>query len=166
MTKLIELDLEFDFSDAIEAIQFDDDDYHAGSTIQRVDFIAEYANCYRFIEVKDPDIPGAVNRDGFISKLMSGKLIQSLSGKYRDSLFFRTIQNKVDKKIEYIVLLSMSNLEEPLLLTKQDELHRSIPFRHSDWSENSAAACIILNMQQWKRRFGEHSIRRLSEGDA
>lgn len=164
MTKLTEFDLEFDFSDAIQAIQFDNEAYHAGSTIQRVDFIAEYDDCYRFIEVKDPDIPGAENIEGFAEKLKSGKLINSLSGKYRDSLFFRGLQNKVDKKIEYIVLLSMSNLDEPLLLSKQDELKRSIPFRHKDWPNDSAAVCVILNMQQWKKHFGEHSVRRLSDG--
>ncbi len=164
MKKLTEIDLEFDFTDAIEAFQFDDDSYHSGSTMKRVDFIAEYEDCYRFIEVKDPDIPGATDTSGFIEKLKSGKLIQGLSGKYRDTLFFRTIQKKVDKKIEYIVLLSMSALDAPLLLAKQDELHRSIPFQHGDWEGNAAAACVILNLQQWKKRFGENSIRRLSEG--
>jgi len=165
MTKLTELDLEFDFNGSIEAIKFDEDSNHLGNTIKRVDFVVEYDDCYRFIEVKDPDIPGATDIDGFISKLKSGKLIQSLSGKYRDTLFFRTIQKKADKKIEYIVLLSMSKLEAPLLMNKQDELHRSIPFQHSDWSSNSVAVCVILNMQQWKKRYGENSIRRLSEGD-
>jgi len=163
MTKLVEIDLEFDFSDAIHVFQFDDDSYHGNSSLQRVDFIAEYEDCHHFIEVKDPDIPGATNVDGFIEKFRSGKLIQSLSGKYRDSLFFRTIQNKVDKKIKYIVLLSMQSLDAPLLLTKQDELHRSIPFSHSDWPSDSAASCIVLNLQQWKRVFGENSVRRLSE---
>lgn len=163
MTKLTEIDLEFDFSDAIDAIQFDDSAYHAGSTIKRVDFIVEYDDCYRFIEVKDPDVPGAADQAGFLAKLRSGQLVQSLSGKYRDSLFFRNIQKKTDKKIEYLILLSMASLDEALLLTKQDELHRSIPLSHSDWSEDCAAVCVILNMDQWKRRFGENSIRRMSE---
>ena len=163
MIKLVEMDLEFDFSDAIYAFQFDDDSYHGKSTLQRVDFIVEYEDCYRFIEIKDPDIPRAKDVNGFIEKFRSGKLIQSLSGKYRDTLFFRTIQKKVDKKIEYIVLLSMQALDAPLLLSKQDELHRSIPFRHEDWASNSAAVCVVLNMQQWKKRFGENSVCRLSE---
>lgn len=164
MTKLIEIDLEFDFSDAINAFQFDDDTYHGGSTVQRVDFIAEYEDCYRFVEVKDPDVPGAANVQGFVDKFKSGKLIQSLAGKYRDTLFFRTIQSKADKKIEYIVLLSMSSLDIPLLLAKQDELHKSIPFEHGQWPNKSASACVILNMQQWKKRFGENSVRRISDG--
>jgi len=164
MTKLFEMDLEFDFSDAIHAFQFDDDSYHGKSTLQRVDFIAEYDDCYRFVEVKDPDIPGAGNVEGFMEKYKSGKLIQSLSGKYRDTLFFRTLQKKIDKKIEYIVLLSMQTLKAPLLLSKQDELHRSIPFRHQDWTDDCAAVCVVLNLQQWKKRFGENSVRRLSEG--
>ncbi|WP_028584969.1 hypothetical protein [Desulfogranum mediterraneum] len=164
MTKLTEIDLEFDFSDAIDAMQFDDPAYHGGNTIKRVDFIIEYENLYRFIEVKDPDIPGVANRDGFLTKLRSGQLIQSLSGKYRDTLFFRSVQNKADKKIEYIVLLSMARLDAALLLNKQDQLHRSIPLSHSDWPADSAAVCVILNMEQWKRRFGDNSIRRLSAG--
>ena len=164
MTKLIELDLELDFSNAINAFQFDDNTYHAGSTVQRVDFIAEYEDCYRFVEVKDPDIPGASNVQGILDKLKSGKLIQSLAGKYRDTLFFRSIQNKIDKKIEYIVLFSMSSLDVAFLLTKQDELHKSIPLEHNQWTSKSASVCVILNMQQWKKRFGENSVRRISDG--
>jgi hypothetical protein len=164
MTILTELDLEFDFSDAIDAMQFDDDGYHGGNTMKRVDFIVEYEDFYRFIEVKDPDHPAVVNRAAFISKLRSGQLILSLSGKYRDSLFFRSIQNKADKKIEYIVLLSMAILDAALLITKQDELHKSIPLSHNDWPNDSAAVCVILNMEQWKRRFGDNSVKRLSAG--
>jgi len=166
MKKLTELDLEFDFSDAIDAMYFDDDEYHSKNTMKRVDFIVEYEEFYRFIEVKDPDIPNAKSREKFLVKLGSGQLIQSLSGKYRDSLFFRSVQKKIDKKIQYIVLLSMASLDAALLLTKQDELHKSIPLSHSDWSNDSAAVCVIFNLNQWKKFFGEKSVKRLSEGAA
>lgn len=160
--KLTERDLEFDFTGALSAIQFDDSTTHSSTSIQPVDFIVEYADCFRFIEVKDPDEPGASNVDAFKEKLKTGSLIRSLAGKYRDSLFFRTHQDKATKEIEYIVLFSMIALDDALLLTKQDELHRSIPFRHNSWQKTSASACVILNMKQWKRLYGADSIKRLS----
>ena len=57
----------------------------------------------------------------------------------------------------------MGALDDALLLAKQDELQRSIPFSHKSWQRNSAAACVILNMNQWKKRYGNESIRRLSD---
>tara|TARA_R110002110_G_scaffold85816_4_gene223690 strand:- start:22422 stop:22826 length:405 start_codon:yes stop_codon:yes gene_type:complete len=134
--------------------------------MKRVDFIAEYEDRYLFLEIKDPDDPAAQNVPAFMEKLASGKLVQSLSGKLRDTLFFRSIQGKLDLSVTYIVLLSMENLDAALLLTKQDELQRSIPIRHQDWACDCVASCIILNIEQWKRQFGDQSIRRISEGVA
>jgi hypothetical protein len=161
--KLVELDLEFDFVGALDAVKFDDGTTHTFSSIQPVDFIVEYEDCYRFVEVKDPDNPDATNVEAFREKLKSGRLIRSLAGKYRDSLFFQSFQDNQQKDIEYIVLLSMCALDDALLLAKQDELQRSIPFRHRSWQRNSATACVILNMNQWKKRYGSGSIRRLSD---
>jgi hypothetical protein len=161
--KLQERDLEFDFNDAVSVIKFDDRMTHATSSIQPVDFVIEFEGCFRFVEVKDPDEPGAANVDAFREKLKSGKLIRSLAGKYRDSLFFRRFQANTEKDIEYIVLLSMGSLDDALLLSKQDQLQRSIPISHQTWQRNSATACVILNMDQWKKRYGDDSVRRLSE---
>lgn len=166
MTTVQEYDLEIAFSDASTVIHFDDSAYHGASTMQRVDFIAEYEGRSVFVEVKDPDNPSAQNVPAFEQKLNSGKLVQSLSGKFRDTLFFRSIQNKDDLNVVYVVLLSMKRLEDALLLTKQDELKKSIPIRHTGWVRDCAASCIILNFEQWKRRFGEQSLRRISDGTA
>jgi hypothetical protein len=166
MTTVQEYDLEIAFPEANAVIHFDDPAYHGNSTMQRVDFIAEYDDRSVFVEIKDPDNPGAKNVTAFEQKLNSGKLVQSLSGKFRDTLFFRSIQGKDDLSVVYVVLLSMQKLEAALLLTKQDELKKSIPIRHADWARDCAASCIILNVKQWKKRFGEQSIRRVSEGAA
>lgn len=166
MTKLVELDLEFDFTDAIEAIQFDDDSTHGNSCMKRVDFIAEYENFYRFIEVKDPDNPVASNPQAFVQKLRSDELVRSLAGKYRDSLLFRILANKCSKDMQYVVLFSMASLEPALLLAKQDALHREIPLNHSDWEIPSARSCVILNLEQYKKQFGENSVCRISDGSA
>lgn len=82
MSKLAEEDLEFDFSDARQAFRFDCDDLHgASSKAQRVDFIAEYDDHYLFIEVKDPDNPGASNPEAFMAKLRNQKVREKLSWK-------------------------------------------------------------------------------------
>jgi len=166
MTTVQEYDLEIAFPEAKAVIHFDDSTYHGNSTMQRVDFIAEYEERSIFIEIKDPDNPAAQDVPAFEQKLKSGKLVQSLSGKFRDTLFFRSIQGKDDISVVYVVLLSMKTLEEALLLTKQDELKKSIPMRHADWARDCAASCIILNVEQWRKRFGDQSIRRISEGAA
>lgn len=165
MTKLIENDLEFDFSDAVTAFQFDDDATHGNSSMKRVDFIAEYDDFYRFIEVKDPDIDLIADHSSFLAKFQSGNLVASLAGKYRDSLLFRVLANKCNKDMHYIVLLSMASIDVAMLLNKQDKLHREIPLNHDEWVLPSAKSCVILNLEQYKRQFGENSVRRISEGD-
>ena len=164
MTVLVENDLEFDFSSAMEAIIFDDDTLHNPSTIKRVDFIAEFNDRFIFLEVKDPDMPGAANPEAFKTKLLTGNLIPDLAGKYRDSSWFRSLSGKATKPIHYIVLISMASLEPALLLAKQDELKRSMPITHKDWSAPCVAGCAILNMDQYKKQFGANSVRRLSAG--
>lgn len=166
MTIVREIDLELTFSEAKSVIRFDDDAYHGSSTVQRVDFIAEYEGYDIFVEIKDPDNPVAQNVEAFEQKLKSGNLVRSLSGKFRDTLFFRSIQGKSDIGVVYIVLLSMKKLDGALLLAKQDELRRSIPLTHADWVRACATSCIVLNAEQWKKRFGDHSLRRVSEGAA
>lgn len=156
-------DLEFDFGTAIQETRFDDDAVHGtSSTMKRVDFIVEHQDRFMFVEVKDPDNPMASNVPGFRQKLSSGKLITSLAGKYRDSLLFHKLAERDTKPIDYIVLLSMSSLDPALLLNKQDELQRSLPHSHGDWSEPCARACVILNLEQYKRQFGADSVRRIS----
>lgn len=165
MTKLVEQDLEFDFSDAIEAVQFDDTSTHGHSSMKRVDFIAEYEDCYRFIEVKDPDIDIEIDHSPFLRKFNSGELIASLAGKYRDSLLFRFLSNKCDKDMHYIVLLSMASIEPPMLLNRLDALRHKIPLNHTDWVTPAAKSCVILNLEQYKSQFGENSVRRISDGN-
>ena len=164
MTLLSEDDLEFDFSDAIEAVRFDDDALHGQSTMKRVDFIAEYEDRLVFVEVKDPDNPVATNPEAFRQKLVSGNLIPDLAGKYRDSLWFRALSGKVGKPVHYVVLLSMAALDTALLLAKQDQLHRCLPLNHKDWSLSFAQACVILNLDHYKKQFGTHTVRRISAG--
>ncbi|MGI9920290.1 hypothetical protein [Vibrio owensii] len=166
MTKLTELDLEFDFSGAVNAYQFDSDELHGASNGQRVDFIAEYNDRYRFIEVKDPDHPEATNPEAFVAKFSQEKLVNSLAGKFRDTFFFKTQCSEYDqnKKIDYIVLLSCAAIEDAMMLTKQDLLHQKIPIQHARWTGKPEISCTLMNLQKYKEIFGSDSVRRISEG--
>ena len=164
MTVLVENDLEFDFSSAMEAIKFDADALHNPSTMKRVDFIAEYTDRFVFLEIKDPDQPGAANPEAFKTKLLTGNLIPDLARKYRDSYWFCNNRGKVTKPIHYVVLISMASLEPALLLAKQDELKKSLPITHKDWPAPCAAGCAILNLDQYKKQFGANSVRRMGAG--
>ena len=165
MTALTEGDLKFDFTNAIDAFCFDDDAFHGNHAMKRVDFIAEYEDKWVFLEIKDPDNPRAANPNAFKQKLLSGNLIPDLAGKYRDSLWFRALSDKLGSKpIHYIVLLSMASLDPALLLIQQDRLHKALPLTHSEWCMPFAQACLIFNLAQFQSVFGADSVRRISAG--
>ena len=168
MTKLVENDLEFDFSDAENAYKFDDDSIHAASSAQRVDFIAEYEGNYRYIEIKDLDCPNLVDKDAFIEKLKTNELINKLAGKYRDTQFYRSNCEgyNLGCEIDYIVLIASSSLDPALIISRLDLLHRVLPIENSNWGKKSARSCVILNLKQYRSQFGELSVRRISESGA
>lgn len=164
MKTLQEEDLIFDFSFADNAEKFDDKKLHGKkSSMRKVDFIIEEANRFIFLEVKDPDIPGADNVEQFKKDLGDGSLIHDLARKYRDSLFFSMFRGPVDKPIDYIVLISMKSLDDALILNKIDALKREIPVSHKQWEETSANSCVILKLDAYKKKFGDESVWRASD---
>jgi hypothetical protein len=155
-------DLYFDFPDAVSQEPFDDEATFGSTTIQAVDFIVDFETHYVFIEVKDPDKPLAANPAAILAKLKDGKLIWKLAGKYRDSRFFFEFQQRPRKPVHYVVVLSWAKLEKALLLAKTDELKRAIPISHSSHRFPCLDHCIILNLDQFKKRFGEGCVWRKS----
>ncbi len=161
MVTLDELDLKITLEDAIDGENFDREEITQGTSLQPVDMIFEFNDFYLFVEIKDPDIPGASNPEGFRTKLQSGKLIRKVAGKFRDSMFFRFHQKKIDKPIIYVFLLSMASLDAALLSNKQEELRKSLPSAHQFWE--TELKCVVMNVAQWKRKFGPDSLTRISE---
>jgi hypothetical protein len=163
MTVLREGDLEFDFSGALSAFCYDDNKLHGSSGMKRVDFIAEYPDKWFFIEVKDPDNPKCQNRDEYTGRFTSGKILPELAGKYRDTLWFRTLSRKIGKKpVHYIALVALKNLEPAMFQSLQDQLHKALPLKHGDWCMPFAESCLIMNLETYKRIFGPDSVRRIS----
>ncbi|MCY0967158.1 hypothetical protein [Parathalassolituus penaei] len=165
MTILREGDLEFDFSNAISAFCYDDDTFHGNHAMKRVDLIAEFEDRWVFLEIKDPDVPGAASPDKFKQKLLSGNLIPDLASKYRDSLWFRALSRKLGKPVDYVVLLSMATLDPAMLLVQQERLHKALPMKHSEWTMPFAEKCLIVNLATYKKIFGADSVRRISDSE-
>ena len=88
MVILEEQDLRISLKNAIDGEVFDRDEIKKGTSIQPVDLIFEFEDHYLFVEVKDPDIPGAANPESFRVDLQSGKVIRKVVGKFRDTTFF------------------------------------------------------------------------------
>ena len=133
--------------------------------MKRVDLIFEHNDKVIFLEVKDPDMPGAVNPDKLRQDLQGGNLIPDLAAKYRDSLLFTGLRGGYyNKPIHYIVLISMASLDDALILNKTDVLRAAIPVSHPQWNGNSAAAaCVILKLENYKQQFGDGSVWRASD---
>ncbi|PKG74687.1 hypothetical protein CXF86_11680 [Shewanella sp. GutCb] len=164
MKTLQEEDLIFDFTFADKAERFDDKKLHGNkSTMKKVDFILEDKDRLIFLEVKDPDIPGAQNIDQFRTDLNDGALISDLAGKYRDSLLFSIFRGPIDKPVDYVVLLSMAVLEDALILHKIDALKKAIPLTHKRWGQPAANSCVILKLDTYKKIFGDQSVWRASD---
>jgi hypothetical protein len=161
MVTLDEQDLRISIEGAVDGEVFDRDEIKQGTSLQPVDLIFEFKDYYLFVEVKDPDVPEASNFEKFRMDLQSGKVIRKVSGKCRDSTYFRMNQGKNNKPIKYVFLLSMASLDHGLLLNKQDQLRKSLPSSHCFWGEE--LTCVIMNVEQWKRKFGENSIKRISQ---
>lgn len=161
MITLDELDLRISFENALYGENFDQDEIKLGTSLQPVDLIFEFENYYLFVEVKDPDVPNPSNPISFMQKLNSGQVIRKVAGKFRDTTFFRIRQGRNDKPIKYVFLLSMASLDPALLSNKQDELRKSLPSKHEFWG--SDITCVVMNIQQWQRKFGADSITRISD---
>lgn len=164
MKTIQEGDLIFDISSAIRVEKFDDDSLHGTkSTMKRVDFIIESADEFIFLEVKDPDIPGAKNIESFKKQFLEGDFIPDIACKCRDTLLFTKLRQEYTKPITYVVLVCMEKLEDALVLPKIDALKSALPLSHKSWIKDSINSCIILKLGAYKKKYGENSVWRHSD---
>ncbi|MDD3534855.1 MAG: hypothetical protein PHC50_01725 [Candidatus Cloacimonetes bacterium] len=162
---------QFIFSDAIAAFKFDskdknDSDYH-GAPMKAVDVIAEFANAYVFIEIKNfenverYDENTAINPAGRRMKNRAlNSLKEELKYKYRDSFLYRYAESKTDKPTHYICIL---NLSPSLLYGLEKLLSKELPvgLAGSRWKVSLADSCIVINESMFNSEFPKWSIRRL-----
>ena len=136
--------------------------------MKAVDIVAELPNAYIFVEIKDFHDPGKYNetltsndeeaqalRDHF-------KWLKSyLKYKYRDSFLFRHAEQKVDKPIHYICLLTFENaLNTAMRKALQKELPVGLASRR--WKQELVHSCEVVNLERWNKNFPKWPVSRVA----
>ena len=167
--ELIEKDLSFNFINIVDGFIFDQTDarepnYHDLDNMSKVDFIVELEDKLLFIEVKDPEYPevSEENLQKFLTKLENGKLVNAFVNKYMDSFIYRWAEQKINKPIHY---LSLVTLDSALLLNLTDKIISKLPpmeLASARWGRPFIASCQVLNLETWNDNFPEWQVHRIS----
>lgn len=171
--KLVVTDgFEFRFEDALEAFVFDETDntkltFH-GAPMKGVDIVAEFAEAYVYVELKDYDdssiydILGAVNDDERKSRQSGFKWLKNyLKYKFRDSYLYRHAEQKVEKPIHYICLITFDNA---LNSRMQKSLMQELPVGKAShrWVQPLANSCQVVNLDKWNENFPKWPVTRVA----
>lgn len=167
--RLRERDLEIRFTDAIDAMVFDQMDpdqpnYHGIGEMHRVDFIVEFEEAIVFVEIKDPENPNCQpsGLEKFHRKLEDGELSSSFASKFIDSFFYRWAEDRLSKTVHYLSLVS---LELEILPNLSDEIARKIPTAGKScdrWQRHPVRNCQVFNIETWNENFPKWPVTRLA----
>lgn len=164
----------FEFSDAIEAFVFDETDstkpkFH-GVPMKGVDIVAEFEDAYVYVEIKDYDGEFAAAYD--INDGSTGEALQEkqrafkwlknyLKYKYRDSYLYRHAEDKTDKPIHYICLMTFDNaLNSKFTRALKQEL--PIGKKSQRWTKTLAKSCQVLSVERWNQNFPNWPVSRIA----
>jgi len=167
--KLKERDLEFNFSNAVDAIVFDQmkdktaDNYHGVAEMHRVDFVVELEEDIIFVEVKDPGNPKArlEGLQKFYGELDDGSLAETLVSKYFESFIYRWAEDKLEKPVHYLSLVTM---DEELLGNLTDGIVGKMPPMNKPvprWKKQFVNNCQVFNIDSWNENFPKWPVRRV-----
>jgi len=151
----------FNFPAAIALFKFDETDktkpmFH-GAPMKGVDLVAEFADKYLYVEIKDYDdvseldkrtAPDEANQQ---AKNKHFKWLKNyLKYKFRDSYLYRHAEDKVEleKPIHYICL---TNFDNGLNTLMKKELASELPVgkKSRRWNRSLAKSCQVLNLATW-----------------
>lgn len=159
--KLRERDLEIDFTNAIDAIVFDQmkadqPGYHGIGQMHRVDFVVELEEAILFVEVKDPGNPKA-KAEGlakFHGELQDGTLGDTFAAKFIDTFLYRWAEDCLQKPVHYISLVTLEDNE--LLPNFSDEIAKKLPPMGKSvprWKRQLVENCQVFNIELWNASF-------------
>ena len=171
--KIITTDgFEFRFEDALDAFVFDEKDpdrptFH-GAPMKAVDIVAEFEECYVYVELKDyedpsgDDIRRAANEHEQPVRQDHFKWLKNyLKDKFRDSYLYRHAEDKVDKPIRYVCLI---NFDNALNSRMQKALKHELPVGKAShrWVRELATNCHVVNMNKWNQNFPKWPVARMA----
>lgn len=168
MTVLVERNLQITFDDAVEVRKFDNTDTHRLThCMKAVDYIVELPGRRLFIEIKDPQDPGAPPEVAaeYLERLRTGEIDEDLKYKFRDSFLYEWASGRADKPIDYLVLIGLDTLTGPHLLSRTRALERQLPLWGPDsaaWPNPMVNGCGVFNLESWNRTFPSYQVSRLS----
>ena len=150
----------------IDAWKFDGESHALSHCMKAVDFIVEFPDRYLFLEFKDPQHPGAPerNRDRFIREFQEGELDEDLKYKYRDSFLYEWASGRADKPVYYFVLIAADVLTDADLTNRTDALARKLPIHGPDsssWTRRIVENCAVFNIDSWNRAIPQCQVSRL-----
>lgn len=169
--KLRERDLEIDFTNAIDAIVFDQmkadqPGYHGIGQMHRVDFVVELEEAILFVEVKDPGNPKA-QAEGlakFHGELQDGTLSDTFAAKFIDTFLYRWAEECLHKPVHYISLVTLEDSE--LLPNFSDEIARKLPPMGKSvprWKRQLVENCQVFNIELWNASFPNWPAARVAQ---
>lgn len=168
--KLRECDIEFEFTNAIDAVVFDQmipgqPNYHGIGEMHRVDFIVELDESILFVEVKDPGNPNAQSRglEKFIERLNNGTLSESFASKFIDSFFYRWAEDKLSKNVYYLSLVTIDKEELPNLSDEIAKKLAPVGKISNRWQRHPVQNCQVFNIETWNQNFPKWPVTRLSD---
>jgi len=171
MTALIEGDLRLTLSGQTTGRKFDGAGLrlsHCG--LKAVDRILDLPERIYFVEVKDPEVPGAEehkNSNRFFQSFLAGNLTSDLAAKFRDSFLYEWACDRVGKPISYFVIVASGNLDAAQLLTRSDDLKRRLPVgTPANWIRPIAYDCHVVNVAKWNELFPQYPLSRDSATDS
>jgi len=154
--KYQEGDIEFDFSSAETMRKFDGPSHQLVHAMKAVDFVVNTSNTTYLVEVKDPQHPKAQKEqsESFIDNMKTGKIMEMLRYKYRDSYLYLSGMGQVTTKVIYLVLICFDKLTAAELVYQTQALKRHLPLLgpgKKPWENPFVAGCAVYNLDMWNR---------------
>lgn len=169
---IVEADgFEFRFSDALDAFVFDETDkskptFH-GAPMKGVDIVAEFEEAYVYVELKDYDDPSiydvasAAGNEEKRDRQASFRWLKNyLKYKFRDSHLYRFAEQKADKPVHYVCLLTFDNaLNSRMQKALKSELPVGKVCRR--WVQPLVNSCQVVNLDKWNENFPKWPVTRV-----
>ena len=166
MTTLSEGDLRLTVPEPVNGRQFDEARHGLSHCMKAVDWVLDLPERIYFVEVKDPEAPGARDYpegDRFVRGFLAGELTPDLVAKFRDSFLYEWACNRVDRPISFYVIVASDTLDVAQLVTRTDDLKRRLPAGSpAGWTRAIAHDCCVFNVSKWNEAFPQYPLSRHS----
>ena len=160
MTTLVEGNIQITFPRGANARKFDDNSHGLSHCMKAVDIIVELEGRVSFIEIKDPEDPCVLSKDReqFITDFKNERLDKDLYYKFRDSFLYEWACKRVDKPIDYWILIASEALTKAHLGTRIEAMKRKLPLSEAlpepakeQWKQKIVAECGVFNISTWNK---------------